>query len=267
MNHSDFDRKRTWTESELDISLGEEEANESNVTFCDSDFDFDLEEADFGRGLVQDVDGDSACNSSISYGPSTSTPLKKQRRTTKLSPLETLQKGCCRNYCLRALSERNITQCMEEFSSLSEVSQRNFIIDQIHTHAQTETEKWKQNLVLNIRGNYVCEKAWCMAYSVSKTRFDKCTHLVKEGFRSSSHGNSGKHHVQSKTTEAMGWMDNFFHSIGDYMPHKSVIYLPPTWDRKQVYQRMVADFEVSRKVTRYRIVHYRIATNNTFYNS
>lgn len=40
-------------------------------------------------------------------------------------------------------------------------------------------------------------------------------------------------------------MDNFFHRVGDFMPHRSIINLPPTWDKKQVYLRMKADFEVS----------------------
>lgn len=249
---------KTWTESDFENSFSScfsshstAPENESKVTFCDSDFELSLNEDDiaYSSTYAEPENSLDECleYDDIDFNPSAaSTPIRKSNRcgNRKISsPINILKQQCCQKQCLRSLSVNEVQQCQDEFNSLTECSQRNFIIDQVQRNFQICSKFNSFNLTVS--GYSICRNAWCLIHNVTKGRFDSCLTLVRKGYKSISHGNKGKTHPMEKSTEATGWMDHFFHTIGDYMPHKSVINLPPTWDRRQVYNRMKQDFQVS----------------------
>ena len=243
---SDPGGNKTWTESDLDYAIS---ITGGNVTFTNADLE-----------TRSSVNVDVSLNSepqpsTISHGDiddlsnvkprSASTPLKKGRRPYEgRSPLSVLRQSCnCGKKCMRKLSMNDISLCQDEFVSINEPAQRNFIIEQLRRHALISESCFDINLV--IYGHTVCKEAWRLVYGVSLSRFNRCVKLVRQGYHSVDHGNTGRSRLTTKSTESIGWMDTFFQTVGDYMPHRNVINLPATWDMKQVYERMIAEFQVS----------------------
>ncbi|XP_077869749.1 uncharacterized protein LOC144361813, partial [Saccoglossus kowalevskii] len=149
-----------------------------------------------------------------------STPVKNKRRFSQplRDPLSVLCLDCCadqKQYILQRIREN----CSCKIIKGTKVVSANFVI----------------------RGIPVCTKAWCNVLNISLKRFSVVLRLYKDNVVTVRHGNLGRRHLTEKTSLCLGWMRFTFESLGDYMPHKSEVHLPPTWNKDMVYKRMVND--------------------------
>lgn len=175
---------------------------------------------------------------------------KKRRRSKLRNTTDLAEAVCCKNKCITTiLTIANISDCEIELLNLKETEQKNFILAEI---AKYSTLKWSTKgsiPVFNfvIRGQSICAEAWCLAYNVSRWKFNECKKLFSKGCTSARHGNVGRRKLTEKTTLALSWMRSYFRMVGDYMPHKSEVHLPRIYTKKMLYQRMIKELGCERQ--------------------
>ncbi|XP_022100770.1 uncharacterized protein LOC110984676 isoform X3 [Acanthaster planci] len=177
-------------------------------------------------------------------------------------PIEILLDKCCENKCLKTLSLLDVELCLLEVQDLGSTQQRQFIVDNIRDKCQFLQNQDGKRLVKSrflVHGKPVCEKAWCLAYGFTYRRYLKCVKMVEEGIKQVIHGNSNRQRMNEKTTQALGWMKFLFGRIGDWLPHKSAVHLPPSYTKKSLYNRMVEEF-CERGVQQVNIISYEYFT-------
>lgn len=194
--------------------------------------------------------GDSAsnCESLSTHGgsdsdSSVSCSQKRRRFSQQVQPcLSIYKQECCDSNCVMDFSPVELKELQVKFKDFGdEVSQKQFILDQIRQHSKGSTKRADSKLF--VFGKPVCEKAWCSLYNVSEWRFKLCLRLFRQGVVNVAHGNLHSKRVSSKTTRSLAWMRYLFERIGDWMPHKSQVHLPTSSTKKYFYDRMVKEFE------------------------
>ena len=145
---------------------------------------------------------------------------------------------CCTQRCLAHLSVVQIESCRKWFHSRNRTEQNQFLLDTFHISG---TNSSPSDAVFNIlEGRAVCRKAFTTAFGISTRRYQWLQRNFKEGvmhfqrkpiFRSEA----------SKVSESKAWMERFFNSIGDRMPHVNQIHLPHFMTKGDIYKRMKRD--------------------------
>ncbi|XP_070555005.1 uncharacterized protein [Ptychodera flava] len=163
---------------------------------------------------------------------------------------------CCGDECLGELSKNAIKDAEREFKEIgNEDRQRQFILNKIIEHSTLKVVNGKKVVTTNlvIKGVPVCNSAWCHVLNISAKRFASVVHLYKENIITIKRGNSGRMRMTEKTTVCLTWMQFLFERIGDYMPHKTEVHLPPSWTKDRLYNRMVSEL-LERKYGRNMII-------------
>ncbi|KAJ8048727.1 hypothetical protein HOLleu_01158 [Holothuria leucospilota] len=237
----------------LDSSKSTVFDGESDVeSHCDGEISLHLH---FSASDTSDSESDIECE------PRTKVSRTDEIRTMPSSKDRKLKKGaqhtfnvdhfykekCCHENCISYLTTQDFAKCHEQMQGRSEPEQKQLILSEISKHSSIDMSANKP-LVQHkfvISGLFVCSNAWRIAHSVSEWRFKDCIKLFKAGKVTVTHGNTGVRRKSRKTNIALAWMTNLFKRQGDYMPHKSKVYLPHTWTKKALFERMVLELRQS----------------------
>lgn len=92
-------------------------------------------------------------------------------------------------------------------------------------------------------GLHICKKCFSLYHGVSEWTLTKLIRKRQAG-EGSAHGTTGRGAMRPKTLHALEWIDNRVKMLGDFMPHKSYIHLPPG-SKDELYQTYVLDCQLS----------------------
>ena len=148
--------------------------------------------------------------------------------------------NCCSDQCLHFISLAESHKVREVFQSKSHQDQQQFLLDSAlmftsHSDCLSSTPK-KQNKWM-LEGKQVCEKAFCRIVGISQKRLRKSLAQYHSGITKAIRKIPNRS-TSTKGTEAKTWMKNYFHLVGDKMPHLQKTHLPHFLTKKDVYARM-----------------------------
>ena len=155
---------------------------------------------------------------------------------------QVLISSCCQMLCVRFLSVNDVLSARKKFSSMSQTTQQQWIIDKIHENSHM-IEKGSLLTQYVVAGRIVCEAAFCSVYGFSLARLSRARRRASFGQLVVEHGNLGRKRYTPRVEEAKTWMNRYFNLIGDKQPDKVQIHLPSWETQRDIYQRYRDDME------------------------
>ncbi|XP_070550483.1 uncharacterized protein [Ptychodera flava] len=224
------DLSHAWESFE---SKSDEITGGSSILDVDDEYFVNLE------GTVEDI----TTPAKLDKPEMTSTPNKSKRRFSQpvRSPIDVLQLSCCGDECMKSLSMNTILDAETEFKSIgNEDRQKKYILMKIKEFSIIRSLHNKTTVTSNfvLGGTQICANAWCNVLNISPKRFKTVIELYRENVTEIQHGNCGRRGMTEKTSVCLAWMKYLFERIGDYMPHKTEVHLPPIWTKETLYKRM-----------------------------
>lgn len=149
---------------------------------------------------------------------------------------------CCKNHCLRQISNTEQQAIQKSFSCRSRIQQKQFLLDVLHA-SYAESPSNSRSLNVGFNGMMFCQKAFVALLGVSLQRFRAVRRLASSGIRVIPLQRHGRFLATTdKYQSARAWMSHYFNKIGDRMPHIQQLHLPCFLSKKMVYSMMLQDF-------------------------
>lgn len=149
---------------------------------------------------------------------------------------------CAKN--LHRLSEADIWVTNQHFKRLGVKQQRQWMLDIFHLNTPQDD---KMATAHTVCGKRVCLQVWLAVLEISLSRYYEVRRCFLDGAHQIEQIATSKSH-QTKTCEALAWMNSFFHRMGDHMPDRMAIHLPSSLNTRKVYERMKEDLHSSKAV-------------------
>lgn len=153
---------------------------------------------------------------------------------TPITPFQS--ERCCADNCLSKVKECGKARAI--FKRKKYYEQQQFLIDSalIFDSGSDDSSSAKKKSRI-IEGKNVCEAGFCKILGISNKRLRRSKSLYYSGVSRASRKVYSRS-VMTKSSEAKTWMNNYFHLIGDKMPHIQKIHLPHFLTKCDVYLRM-----------------------------
>uniref|UniRef100_A0A1X7TBW6 DUF7869 domain-containing protein n=1 Tax=Amphimedon queenslandica TaxID=400682 RepID=A0A1X7TBW6_AMPQE len=191
------------------------------------------------------IESSSVCNDvSITLQPisSSAAPNCLQFQPCSTPPIWQ-SRWCCKNHCLRQISNREQQAIQKSFSCRSRMQQKQFLLDVLHA-SYAESPCDSRSLKVGFNGMTFCQKAFVTLLGVSLQRFRAVRRLASSGIRIIPMQHHGRFLATTdKYQSARAWMSHYFNKIGDRMPHIQQLHLPCFLSKKMVYNMMFQDFK------------------------
>ena len=97
-----------------------------------------------------------------------------------------------------------------------------------------------------MQGHRLCFQGWKMLLNVSNYMISKALRAFKIGLVSIDQSyveKMSKGRISIKRNITRAWLQNYFKSYGEVMPHKNEIHLPSFLTKKRLYQVMCEDMK------------------------
>lgn len=146
----------------------------------------------------------------------------------------------CEDNCIQTVhqvSESDIWMTRKRFTGLSSIQQRQWVLDYLHTNTNSES----MITMFTVCGKKVCLPVWLAILGLSRSRFYEVRQIFTSGGLQIERLVSPKCH-QTKSLNAIAWMDLYFNQIGDHLPDKMAIHLPSFLTNKMIYERLISEF-------------------------
>lgn len=142
-------------------------------------------------------------------------------------------RSCCSKgnvTCFKKLSQKSIESIQTAFYALSETAQTQQLIQYMREHGRSDG-----TVLYSIAGEEVCETAFRMVYGLRYNRFSSLKAKYSGGVVLYEHGRFGRGQYTDASIRAISWLRMFINKLGDHMPTKDEIHLPPCLTKSDVY--------------------------------
>ena len=148
---------------------------------------------------------------------------------------------CCSNACFKKLSLHEMDVAKTKFLDKSQAGQNQYLLD-------CAIMSLNSTFHAAINGKLICKKALCHILGVSRNRYGRICRQAKAGAISATSRTISPSHQSVrgrsiKYSETVAWMERFFDSIGDKMPHLDRTHLPHFMTKRDIYHKMRVEFE------------------------
>ena len=128
------------------------------------------------------------------------------------------------------LTESDVWLTYQRFSFLGCYQQRQWVLDYLHNN--TSKSDWETFYF--VCGKNVCLPIWLSVLDLSKSRFYEVRQSFLAGALIVERLTSPTMH-QSKSCEAIAWIQHYFNQVGDCMPDRMAVHLPSFLTNALVY--------------------------------
>ncbi|XP_078586053.1 uncharacterized protein LOC144877086 [Branchiostoma floridae x Branchiostoma japonicum] len=140
----------------------------------------------------------------------------------------------CGKRCLQKVEREAVEECRKLFWTMNRNKQSEFM--RMSFMSADQTKEPNQKFSFNACGRSMCAVAWRIIYHISNGRYYRHLESYKKGWEMVTDLRQGNKYATKRWIEARVWLETTAARIGDRMPDRDKIHLPPCLTRQDVWQ-------------------------------